>query len=145
MFNFFKIFKKDKKKPENLNEILAQYKILEKKLLEISQTLENLKKENKFSVQKVGLVRYNPFSEVGGDQSFSIALLDGNDSGVVITSLYAREENRVYGKPIKAGQSSYTLSEEEKTAIKKAQNKNNGKTKGKFNNPTTDRGGSRSY
>jgi hypothetical protein len=68
----------------------------------------------------VGIVRFNPFSEVGGDQSFSIALLNENDDGVVITSLYTRQENRVYGKPIKNSQSEYSLSEEEKKAIEKA-------------------------
>lgn len=117
MFNFFK---KRKKEPENFREILDYFRNLEKNFEKLSEELENLKKESKFSVQKVGIVRFNPFSEVGGDQSFSIALLDGNDNGVVITSLYTREGNRVYGKPIKNGQSSYSLSEEEKQAIEKA-------------------------
>lgn len=117
MFNFFR---KTKKEPENLKEILAQFQDLKKSFERISQELESLKKENKFNVQKIGIVRFNPFSEVGGDQSFSIALLDGNDDGVVITSLYSREGNRVYGKPIQNGKSQYPLSEEEKQAIEKA-------------------------
>lgn len=117
MFNFFR---KTKKEPENLKEILPQFQDLKKSFERISQELENLKKENKFNVQKIGIVRFNPFSEVGGDQSFSIALLDGNDDGVVITSLYSREGNRVYGKPIQNGKSQYPLSEEEKQAIEKA-------------------------
>lgn len=120
----FKFFKKDKKEPENLKEILSQFKDLEKDFAKLSAELENLKKESKFSVQKIGVVRFNPFSEVGSDQSFSIALLDGNNDGIVITSLYSREENRVYGKPIKAGASQYSLSKEEKLAIEKAQTKN---------------------
>lgn len=117
MFNFFR---KTKKEPENLKEILPQFQDLKKNFERISQELESLKKENKFNVQKIGIVRFNPFSEVGGDQSFSIALLDGNDDGVVITSLYSREGNRVYGKPIQNGKSQYPLSEEEKQAIEKA-------------------------
>ena len=117
-------FKKKKKEPENLKEILSQFKDLEKDFAKLSAELENLKKESKFSVQKIGMVRFNPFSEVGSDQSFSIALLDGNNDGIVITSLYSREENRVYGKPIKAGVSQYSLSKEEKLAIEKAQTKN---------------------
>lgn len=136
-----KFFKKNKKEPENLKEILSQFKSLEKNFEKISEELENLKKENKFSIQKVGIVRFNPFSEVGGDQSFSFALLDGNDSGFVITSLYAREGNRVYGKPIKDGQSEYLLSEEEKEAIAKAIFKNNEQGKSKFNTKTTGSGG----
>ena len=123
MLNFFK---KTKKEPQNLKEILSQFKILEKNFSQLSQELENLKKESQFSVQKIGIVRFNPFKEIGGDQSFSIALLDGNNNGVVITSLYTRGGNRVYGKPIKAGLSEYLLSNEEKEAIEKAIKTNNG-------------------
>ena len=141
----FKFFKKRKKEPENLKEVLSQFKGLEKNFEKISEEIENLKKESKFSIQKIGIVRYNPFSEVGGDQSFSIALLDGNDDGIVITSLYSREENRVFGKSIKGGISEYSLSEEEKQVIEKARGKKNeqGKNK-KFNSPATGSGGSRS-
>ena len=139
MLNFFK---KKKKEPENLKEVLAQFRDLEKNFEKISQELENLKKESKFSVQKIGIVRFNPFSEVGGDQSFSIALLDGNNNGIVITSLYSREGNRVYGKPIKAGQSEYSLSKEEKEAIEKAKI-NYGNKNQKFNNSATGGGGFR--
>jgi len=117
MFNFFK---KTKKEPQNLKEVLARFKDLEKSFERISEELKNLKKEGKFAVQKVGIIRFNPFSGVGGDQSFSIALLDGNDNGMVITSLYTREGNRIYGKPIKNGGSEYLLSGEEKQAIEKA-------------------------
>jgi len=131
MFNFFK---KRKREPENFKEILSQFKNLEKNFEKLSQELENLKKESKWSLQKVGIVRFNPFKEVGGDQSFSIALLDGNDNGIVITSLYSREGNRVYGKPIENGKPSYSLSEEEREAIKKAISQNNEKGKPKFNN-----------
>ena len=120
-----KFFKKRKKEPENLKEVLAQFRDLEKNFEKISEEIENLKEESKFSVQKIGIVRFNPFSEVGGDQSFSIALLDGSNSGVVVTSLYSREGNRVYGKPIKEGSSEYSLSEEEKEAIEKAKGKKN--------------------
>jgi len=121
----FSFSKKEKKEPKNLKEILSHFKILEENIENLSQEIERLKKENKFSVQKVGIIRFNPFQEVGGDQSFSVALLDANNDGFVITSLYTRTENRVYGKPIKAGKSEYILSEEEKKAIEKANNKNN--------------------
>lgn len=134
----FKFFKKKKKEPENLEEVLDYFKNLEKDFEKLSKELENLKKESQFFVQKVGIVRFNPFSEVGGNQSFSIALLDRNDNGIVITSLYTREGNRVYGKPIKAGLSEYSLSEEEKKAIEKAKYGN--KNKGKLNNQTASGG-----
>lgn len=124
----FKFFKKEKK-PENLKEILLQFEELKKSFDKIVQELENLKKENKFNIQKIGIVRYNPFNEIGGNQSFSIAILDGEDNGVVITSLFSREGNRVYGKPIKNGKSDYLLSEEEKEAIKKAKYERNNQSK----------------
>ncbi len=119
--NMFKFLKKEKKEPKNLKEVLVSLKGLEGNIEKIFQEIKKIKEENKFSVQKVGVVRFNPFSEVGGDQSFSIALLDSNNDGLVITSLYSREGNRVYGKPIKNGLSGYTLSKEEKEAINKAQ------------------------
>ncbi len=122
MFNFLN---KDKKEPKDIKEILSQFSDLKKNFKKISEELENLKKDNRFSIQKIGVVRFNPFKEVGSDQSFSAAFLDGNDSGIVITSHYTREGNRVYGKPIKAGQSEYLLSEEEKEAIEKAKDEKN--------------------
>ena len=115
MFNLF-----SKKKPETVKEVLDYAEGLEKKITEISAELENLKKKSVFSVQKLGIVRYNPFSGVGSDQSFSIALLDGNDNGVVISSIFSQEGNRVYSKPIEKGFSKYSLSDEEKEAMKKA-------------------------
>ena len=113
MFNFFK----KQEEPENLGELLAQFSNLKGDFDKLSKELENLKTEINFSIQKVGIVRFNPFKEVGGNQSFSLALLDGSDSGVVITSLYSRAENRFYGKTIKNGKSDYPLSQEEKEAI----------------------------
>ncbi len=113
------LFKK-KEQPANLKEALKQFDNLKKDLEKLTQGLENLKKESKVHIQKVGIVRYNPFSNVGGDQSFSIALLDNNNNGIVITSLYAQDSNRVYAKSVKQGQSEHSLSDEEKKAIARA-------------------------
>jgi hypothetical protein len=119
-------FKKEKKEPKDLKEILSDFKKLEEKLDKVLGEMKKLENKQKFSVQKLGIVRFNPFSEVGSDQSFSMALLNEENDGVVITSLYTRQENRVYGKPIKDSRSDYSLSEEEKGAIEKAKNvKNN--------------------
>ena len=134
----FNIFRKKKAEPKNLKEVLTQFKELANSFDKVLEELENLKKESKFFVKKVGLIRFNPFSEVGGDQSFSLALLDGQDSGFVITSLYTREGNRVYGKPIKKGESEYLLSEEEKQAIDKAKN---GSKNSKLNKQAASSGG----
>jgi len=70
-----------------------------------------------FSLQHLGVVRYNPFHDTGGDQSFAIALVDGHGSGVVLSSLHARDVTRVYAKPLQKWESTYSLTGEEKQAI----------------------------
>jgi len=121
MFDFLK---KTKKEPENLEEVLKKLSALEMNLSQLSEHLEELKLDSKFYFKKIGFVRYNPFSGVGGDQSFSIALLNSYNNGVVITSLFSREGNRVYSKIIEKGVSIHILSDEEKQAIKEAVEKN---------------------
>lgn len=78
------------------------------------------KKQFAATIKKVGVIRFNPFNNTGGDQSFALALLDSNNSGIVISSLYLREGTRIYAKPIKELKSSYPLSKEEEEAINKA-------------------------
>jgi hypothetical protein len=88
-------------------------------LYEISNQIHNLAKK---SVHKVGIVRFNPFKDLGGDQSFSVALLDGENSGVVVSALHSREGSRVYSKPVEKGKAvKYPLTDEEKEAIRRAQ------------------------
>ena len=72
------------------------------------------------AIQKIGLTRYNPFQDIGGNQSFSAAFLNARKDGIVITSLYTREGTRVYAKSVIKGESEHTLSNEEQEAIKKA-------------------------
>ena len=69
---------------------------------------------------RVGLVRYNPFEETGGNQSFALALLDMEGNGWVLSSLHARSGTRVYAKAIRGGRSDAALSEEETAAIRQA-------------------------
>lgn len=88
-----------------------------KKLIKSSKVLEKMASQ---SIQKIEVVRFNPFKETGGDQSFVIALLDWHNNGLVISSLYSREGTRIYSKPIQAGQSKYPLTKEELEALKKA-------------------------
>lgn len=113
---------------------------LEKTILDHSKNMKELDRDiqdlygisNKIhglalkSVHKVGVIRFNPFKDLGGDQSFSVALLDGENSGVVISSLHTREGNRVYSKPVEKGKAvNYPLTDEEQEAISKA-NENGG-------------------
>jgi hypothetical protein len=72
------------------------------------------------TIQKVAVIRYNPFSDTGGDQSFAIALLDSLGNGVVLSSLHSRTDTRVFAKPVQSGRSKFQLSDEEQDAIKKA-------------------------
>ena len=66
----------------------------------------------------IGMLRYNPFDDRGGsDLSFSLAILDDRENGVVVSSLHSRDESRVYAKPLEAGASAYPLTPEEKEAI----------------------------
>lgn len=116
----FKFSKKTKEEPKDLKEVLKHLKRLEESHEKISRQFDN-------SLQKIGIVRFNPFEEIGGDQSFSIALLDAHNNGFIITSLYGREANRVYAKPVKNGSSVYSLAKEEKEALNKAIRKNNEK------------------
>jgi hypothetical protein len=76
--------------------------------------------EGVYHFQKLGLIRFNPFNETGGDNSFSLALLDGKNNGWVMTGLHTRERTRLYVKPIKNLKSEYELSDEEKKALEKA-------------------------
>lgn len=80
-----------------------------------------LEEDAQLHVQKVGLIRFNPFREMGGDHSFSLALLDGRDTGVIVTGLHTRDRTRVYMKAIRGGKCEFELSDEEKKALTKAQ------------------------
>ena len=72
-------------------------------------------------MHKTGLIRFNPFKDIGGDQSFAIALLDGKNSGLLISSLHTKEGTRVYAKPVVQGKpTKYLFTEEEKQAIQMA-------------------------
>jgi hypothetical protein len=113
---------KNKKVPETPKETLKRVEKLEKEIEEANKALKEIKEKGRKNLQKVGVVRFNPFKEIGGDQSFSIAVLDENNSGFVITSHYGRESNRIYAKPIKEGKSDYVLSKEEGQAIVQAMN-----------------------
>lgn len=102
-----------------LEEHFVQIRKLNLDIKELYTISEQLSRIAVQSVTKVGIIRYNPFGDVGGDQSFSIALLNNNNDGFVISSLHGRERTRVYSKPIEEGKSKYHLSEEEEEVIRK--------------------------
>ena len=89
----------------------------------IKSNIKNIEHEMKNSIQKIGIVRYNAFDDVGSNLSFAVALLDGKNTGIVINGIYARETSSVYAKPVKNGVSEYLLSKEEEKALKIAKQK----------------------
>lgn len=94
-------------------------------LSKIGEHLDKLDRQGEVYIQKVGLLRFNPFPDTGGDQSFILALLDRNNNGVVISSLHTRTTTRWYAKKIVNGRASdVELSKEEEKAIKQAGKQN---------------------
>ncbi len=72
------------------------------------------------SFQRSGLVRYNPFEDTGGNQSFALAILDANGDGIIVSSLHSRTGTRIYAKPVAGGRSEAALSAEETRAVRDA-------------------------
>ena len=102
--------------------ILSAFKDLER--LDISKKntekeIHAIKERLKKNVQTVGTVRFNPFKDVGGNQSFASAFIDENGDGVVLSTLFSREKVSVFAKPLKGHQSEYELSGEEKEALRR--------------------------
>lgn len=120
----YKRFMKKLGSSENLEEDLENYMYrvdrVEKQNADILNQINGLDKDLESCVQKVGIVRYSAFQDTGSDLSFTLALLDEHDNGVVFNGIYSREMSNIYAKPVEKGASSYTLSEEEKQAIDKA-------------------------
>jgi uncharacterized protein DUF4446 len=79
-----------------------------------------VEEQGKRAVQHVGIVRFNPFEDTGGNQSFALALLDSQRDGFVVSSLHSRQNTRIYLKAITAGRSETALSDEESEALRKA-------------------------
>lgn len=100
---------------EKINEVQKENNDLKNYCKQLDNTI-------KTSIQKIGLVRYNAFKDTGSDLSFTLALLNEKNTGVVLNGIYSREMSNIYAKPVEDGISTYTLSEEEKQAIKKAIN-----------------------
>lgn len=84
------------------------------------RTVEEANKNMTECVQKIAVMRYKAFDDVGSDLSFSIALLDGHNDGVVLTGLYGRQDSTCFAKPVDKGISRYQLSDEEKCVLDEA-------------------------
>ena len=102
---------------EDVNQVKQKNSDIELKINHIDRLLIQC-------IQKVGVVRFNAFDNVGSDLSFAIALLDNNDTGVVVSGIYARDSSSTYAKPVSKGKSNYPLSAEEIQAIDIAKKSN---------------------
>lgn len=123
IFSFFRKLSKEVGKGNLIRvieKVLSQTKGNTKSIKDLEKELSDFRKDSEFHVQKVSLVRFNPFDEMGGDYSFSLALLDGHETGFIITGLHTRERTRVYIKDVKKGKVKMELSKEEKKALNKA-------------------------
>lgn len=114
-----------KKRPEysleyKLDSYFKSVKDIESHYKKLLFLVEDIDLEYKKNIQKVGLIKYNPFAEMGGNLCFALALLDGEDNGVVINGIHSRTGSFTYAKPVEHGVSMYLLSEEELQAIEKA-------------------------
>lgn len=109
---------------QELEKTLADYfkhvRATDKKLDTLNAAYTELSTKAGLASQKISVVRFNPFGDTGGDQSFVLAVLDSHNSGYVLTSIHGREGTRVYVKPIDYGKSKYTLSTEEQQALAQA-------------------------
>ena len=103
-----------------LNKHLAQVLSVDSRLGELEKEYERLSLTGGLASQKISVVRFNPFGDTGGDQSFSLAVLDSHDSGYVLSSIHGRQGTRVYVKPVDLGKSKYQLSAEEQQALLQA-------------------------
>lgn len=125
-----KLRRKEKKllkenEARDLEEVLFKQaenmKNLDKDIQELYNISNKINSLASRSIHKTGIVRFNPFKDIGGDQSFSIAFLDGKNNGLVISSLHTKEGTRVYTKSISKGKSEkHALTQEEEKAIQKA-------------------------
>lgn len=114
---------------KNLEEMLLERITSMEETKEISEKAlnecEKLEIKMKECIQKVAIMRYKAFEDVGSDLSFSIAMLDDKNDGIILTGIYGRQESTTYAKPIDKGISRYDLSEEELCVLNEASNKDN--------------------
>ena len=114
---------------EILTKLIETHELVEGRVSELEAQFKALETDGVWHYQRLGIVRFNPFSDTGGSQSFSLAILDGQNNGIVMTSLHARSGNRWYVKEIVQGKGiNVELSKEEQAAIRTAQRRQDEKT-----------------
>lgn len=102
---------------EHVKQMITANENNRAELEQIKKELNSTKQAIKNNLQRVGVVRYNSFSDIGSDLSYAVAILDGHGNGVVMSSIYGRDDFRAFAKPVTGGSSKYRLSKEEQEAI----------------------------
>lgn len=105
---------------EMLKDYVNSVKDIEKREDEIEKYLVRLDNTVDKCFQKIGVYRYNAFKDTGSDLSFTLAILDKENSGIMLNGIYSFEASNIYAKPIEKGKSTYTLSKEEEVALDRA-------------------------
>jgi len=121
--SFYKdLFPKDNSRDirNKFKEILEAISGFEKNNQILENRLIGFKKDSLDNFSKWAVYKYNPYNDTGGDQSFSLAILNGKMDGMVMTSLHSRASTRIYLKDIKSGRSELELSKEEAKVLKEA-------------------------
>ncbi len=103
-----------------LRQTLDRVDSVSRQVVELDGRTTGLEVRGRKALQRVGLVRYNPFEDTGGNQSFAIAVLDADDDGLILSSLHARSGTRVYAKSLTRGSTDLALSDEESEALRLA-------------------------
>lgn len=117
---FMKKLDNSKDLGEELDNYMYKVDRVERQNAEIMNYCKNIDEDMSKCIQKVGIVRYSAFRDTGSDLSFTVALLNDSNSGVVFNGIYSMEMSNIYAKPIENGKSKYTLSDEENEAISRA-------------------------
>ena len=112
---------------KNIEELMIQYvndlnHLKQTDITNINKKIETIENKLTYCLQKVGIVKYNAFEDMGNNMSFSAALLDEEFNGFILTGIYSRESSYMYSKIIKNGKPMITLSNEEKQALQIAIN-----------------------
>lgn len=102
-----------------LEKLLKESELTKKDIDFLKNYCDRIEKDGLLHIQKVGLVRFNPFKDTGGDQSFVLSLVDGNNTGVIMSGLYSRSGTRWYAKKVVNGKGiEHELTDEEKKTLK---------------------------
>lgn len=122
--NFMKKLGEGKSIEEDLENYMYRVERIEKQHAEILGNIKSIEYNIESCFQKIGMVRYSAYKDNGSDLSFAIALLDNNNSGIILNGIYSRELSNIFAKPVEKGTCKYNLTEEEKKALEQAMNIN---------------------